>query len=121
VYQDAFTYWLKRELKPADNVLVPGRNESVMFAGIEHNFHGDKGPNGSRGSDLNLSKLGVKVNKAHSHAPAILGPLFSAGTTTFLDPPFTHGSPSSWLNSDILTYRNGKRTLIHYIDGRYKL
>jgi hypothetical protein len=120
-YDDAFTHWMRRLLKPEDNVQLPSRGDSVMIAGIEHNFHGDKGPNGARGSVLNMSKLGVKVNIGHVHAPAILGPLYAAGTSTYLDPPYTRGHPGGWLNTDILTYRNGKRTLINYIGGKYRL
>lgn len=118
---DAFTYWLRQSLAPADMVETPGRSASVMLAGVENGYHGDKGPNGARGSVLNMSKLGVKINMAHVHAPAILGPLFAAGTTTHLDPTYTHGHPGAWLHSDILTYYNGKRTLVTYIDGKYRL
>lgn len=119
-YDDAFSYCVKSNITPDDNIEVPGRGSSVMIAGIEHNYHGDKGPSGVRGTITNLSKIGVKLNIGDKHSPAILGPLYCAGTSTFLDPPYTRGHPGSWLNTDILTYANGKRTLVNYIDGAWR-
>ena len=30
------------------------------------------------------------------------------------------GSPSSWLHTDALIYRNGKRTLLNIIEGNWR-
>lgn len=78
---------------------------------IECSYHGDKGPNGSRGSKNNLSKNGSKVNIGHSHTAGIKQGAYQAGVMANMDLGYNEG-PSSWSRSLILTYGNGKRTIV---------
>ena len=68
-YPDAFQIWLKRaKLKGVRCLDV---DESLLVGGIELGMHGDKGPNGARGSVRNLARIGVKSITGHGHAPEI--------------------------------------------------
>jgi hypothetical protein len=117
---DPFTYWARRWAK-AKNVKYLDRDDSYQVAGgIELGLHGDRGPNGSRGSAKNLRRIGVRSVIGHSHTPAIDEGAYQTGTSTGLKLEYTSG-PSSWLNTHCIVYPNGKRSLINIIDGRWKL
>lgn len=109
---DAWKYWADK-LIDSDRVFVMRRDESLNILGVEHGFHGDKGANGSRGSTRSFSRIGVKVTKGHSHGPEIVDGCYSVGHS--LDETkvgYIKGAPSSWLNSHVVQYASGKRTLI---------
>ena len=118
-YLDPFEYWVNK-LKGKSNVTVLKRNESLIIGGNECGLHGDKGPNGARGSLKNLSRLGVKAIAGHTHVPGIEEGLYQVGTSSVLRLEYTHG-PSSWQNTHSVVYANGKRALITIIDGRWRL
>lgn len=77
---------------------------------IECSLHGDRGPNGSRGSTANLSTLSCKISKGHDHSASIRDGVYSAGTCA-LQQGYNHG-PTTWSVSHILTYPNGKRCIL---------
>jgi hypothetical protein len=82
--------------------------------GIECGEHGDDGQNGARGSTAGYASIGRKMNKGHDHTAGIIDGVYSAGTARVFRigrSDYTHG-PSSWSHSDIVTYKNGKRTII---------
>lgn len=85
--------------------------------GIEGGWHGDLGPNGSRGAPIKLARLGRKSNTGHTHTACIIDGIYVAGTSSILDPKYVRG-PSSWSHSDIVTYRNGKRAILTIWAGR---
>ena len=87
--------------------------------GIQCGLHGDRGPNGTRGSSHSLSKIGCKANIGHSHSAGIIDGLYTAGTCTDRKLSYTSG-PSSWSQSDIVTYQTGKRAIITKIRGKYR-
>ncbi len=93
-------------------------DESFVLGGAENGLHGDKGPNGSRGSTRGLTKLGRKVNKAHDHTAAIRDQVFSAGACSmrfhFMDGPNTHSV------SHIVGYRNGARAIMTMFAGKWR-
>ena len=116
---NAFEYWFRQWAGAFTNVNFLGRDEPLIVKGVALHFHGDKGTNGSRGSLLQYSKLGVKSVIGHSHTPGIKDGAMQVGVTAGLD----HGynlTPSSWLNSHAILYNNGKRALINVIDGRWR-
>ncbi len=96
------------------------RDEDYKVAGIELGNHGDKGPNGSRGSIKNLEKAYGKAVIGHSHTPGILRGIWQVGTSSLLDLGYNVG-PSSWVHCSCILYPNGQRQLINFIDGKYKL
>jgi len=115
-YPSALHVWAK-EFIP--DVTMLGRRGSYVVADIECIYHGDVGLNGARGSILAFSKIGVKTNIAHSHTPGIVGGCHQAGTSTVLDLEYAKG-PSSWMNTHIVIYANGKRVLLTVIDGEWR-
>lgn len=118
-YSDPFLYWVNR-LKGDADIHALARDESFKLADIECGLHGHEGPNGSRGTLRNLSRLGGKVISGHSHTPGIQEGHYQVGTSTPLRLEYTSG-PSSWQNAHAVVYANGKRSLILVIDGRWRV
>lgn len=90
-----------------------GASHSILRdrgGGIECGAHGHLGPNGSRGTTASLSKTSVKINKGHDHTATVLDGVYSAGVCG--DDPLFNKGPSSHSPSHIVTYPNGKRTII---------
>ena len=86
--------------------------ETSKNAGIELGLHGDIAANGAKGSGArSFRNIGMRANIGHTHTAAIFQGVFVAGTMSKLDMDYNKG-PSSWSHSDILTYPNGKRTII---------
>jgi len=79
--------------------------------GIECGDHGDLGVNGSRGNPRAFTRMGRKRNIGHFHGPGIYKGVYVGGTSGTLTPDWTAG-PSTWSNSDIITYKNGKRAIL---------
>ncbi len=117
-YPDPFTLLIQR--RNNERVVALCRDDSYRIAGIEVGMHGDIGPNGARGSRKNLRRVGVKSVIGHSHAPGIDEGCYQVGTSTLLRLEYNHG-PSGWLNADCLILENGKRQIIIYIDGKYRI
>jgi hypothetical protein len=114
-----FTHWVNK-LKSGNHIQCLERDESFMLGGIELSMHGDKGPNGARGSIMNLRRVGVKTIIGHSHTPGIEEGAYQCGTSTGLRLDYNSG-PSSWLNAHCVLYGNGKRALLPIIDGEWRL
>ena len=110
-----FTHWVDK-LKANAPITCLERDESFVLGGIELSMHGDKGPNGSRGTRNNLNRIGVKTIVGHSHSPGINEGCYQAGTSTPLRVEYNSG-PSSWLNAHVILYANGKRAILPIVDG----
>lgn len=87
--------------------------------GIECGHHGDKGANGSRGALNQFARTGRKTNTGDSHSAGIMDGAYRAGVTGDLDHGYNEGM-SSWSNTHIVTYENGKRTLITCWNGKWR-
>lgn len=92
-------------------------NPNVVFdiLNIDVSQHGDKGPNGARGSAKSFAKTGWKTVIGHGHTPAIEKGAYVAGV---------HGQGeyakgySSWAEVDVIIYHNGKRGMLFTIGGK---
>lgn len=119
---DIFRWALSRHANLDEIVFVP-RNGSYLvcqqYGGIELGQHGDEGPNGARGSPLNLSRVAVRMNIGHVHSPSILDGVYAAGLSGLLDQDYNSG-PTSWSHTHVVTYPNGKRTLLTMRDGAWR-
>ena len=115
-YPSPFPYWLK---KYASDVRVLGGDESLVVCGVELGMHGDRGPNGARGSARNLRRIGVRSIIGHSHSPEIAEGCYQTGTSTRLRLEYNSG-PSSWLNAHVVLNADGKRQLVIIVDGRFR-
>lgn len=115
---DPFHYWARRLLPNTEAVFL-ARDESHSVRGIECGFHGDVGPNGSRGSVEGFKRIGVKSVIGHAHSPAIEEGCYQVGTNSRLKLEYNTG-PSGWMHTDCVIYENGKRSLLHIIDGKWR-
>ncbi|MGK7894040.1 MAG: hypothetical protein AB4372_10550 [Xenococcus sp. (in: cyanobacteria)] len=93
-------------------------DQSYKVQGIELGFHGHTGANGSRASSKQYARTGSKTVIGHQHQPSIVEGCYTVGTSTYLSLGYTKGL-SSWLNTHCLIYENGKRQLIHLIEGEF--
>ena len=121
---DPFEFWCKhpdqqRGLSNVDNTIFLHRDASYVIEGIEVGFHGDRGPNGSRGSAKAFTKIGPKTVIGHSHSPRIEEGVYQVGVSARLDLEYVSG-PSSWMHTHCIIYPDGKRTLIHIINGKWR-
>ncbi len=118
-YADPFAYWVEK-LKGAAEIRCLGADESFKLADIECGLHGHRGPNGSKGTLKNLSRLGARTITGHSHTPGIEEGGYAVGTSTPLRLEYTSG-PSSWLNAHVVTYASGKRAILVIVDGSWRV
>ncbi len=116
-YPRPFKYWVDRAGVPG---LVCLGSEELSVAGILCSMHGDRGPNGARGSAKNLRRIGVKSVIGHSHSPGISEGCYQVGTSSRLKLEYNVG-PSGWLNCHCIIHADGKRQLVTIIEGRYRL
>ena len=116
-YPEAFGYWLRQA--ELSNCKVLDIDESFMLADVELGMHGNLGPNGVRGSILNLRRISNKSIIGHSHTPGIEEGCYQVGTNTYLRLEYTHGA-SSWLNADCVLNADGKRQLLIIVDGKWR-
>ncbi|MFM9974520.1 MAG: hypothetical protein ACKVON_08105 [Beijerinckiaceae bacterium] len=110
----------------------PGRFDDVAFVnegggyiicheagGIECGAHGHLGANGSKGTMSGLARVSGKANFGDKHSPAIVDGAYFAGTSSLLRLGYNKG-PSSWRHGHIVTYANGKRTIITMQGGKWR-
>lgn len=118
-YPSPFPYCI--ELRGLSNVHCLSLGESLVIEKTQCGYHGHKGPNGARGSIKNMSRLGDKVAIAHGHGPGANGGARQVGHNAKQSQPYTLGSPSSWMHTDLLIYKGGKSQLITIIAGKHRL
>lgn len=116
---DPFKYWMDKLMSSPAGMkwLKPG--ESFSRHAVEFGYHGHKGPNGARGSTKGFANIGAKVTKGHSHGAEIIDGAHSVGVSGRLDMGYNMDSPSAWSQSHEILYANGKRALVHCVDGRF--
>jgi hypothetical protein len=102
-----------------DRVLFHDRRESLKILGVEVSMHGDKGPNGAKGSPNGFSRLPFKSIVGHSHSPSIRLGCYTVGTSSRFDLNYT-GGPSSWMHTHCIIWPNGKRQMINIINGSWR-
>lgn len=124
--------WALREKADLMNVIFLKEDDSFVICndakkeelnrivgGIECGIHGHRGPNGARGNSRQFKQIGRKVNLGHSHSAAIIDGVYVAGVSGKLDMDYNKG-PSTWSHSHIVTYQNGKRTIVTIKDGKWR-
>lgn len=116
-YPRPFKYWV--DSMQLRNITCLG-GEDLVVAGVLLSMHGDRGPNGARGSIKNLRRIGSKSVIGHSHSPGISEGTYQVGTSSKLRLEY-NGGPSGWLNTHCVLHADGKRQLITIIEGRYRL
>ena len=121
---DVFKWALQR----ADPTGLPGiifvpRNGSYIICqgagGIECAVHGHQGPNGSRGSPNAFTRVATKMITGHTHVAGILDGVYTAGLSGLFDQGYNDGA-SSWSQTHVVTYPNGRRTLLTMHGRRWR-
>lgn len=88
--------------------------------GIESGNHGHLGVNGAKAAPAQFAKMGRRQNSGHTHSACIIDGLFVAGVTGKPKRFKYRKGPSSWSQSDIATYSNGKRTILTKWRNKYR-
>lgn len=108
---DAFRFAMD-DIGPAKpNIRYLQEDESFVLRGIEFGMHGHLGPNGARGNPKAYRQIGRRANTGHTHSAGIIDGIYTAGVLATLNMGYNLG-PSSWSQSHIVTYPNGKRTIV---------
>lgn len=115
---DPFKYWGERLLTTPERCRFLSSNDSMILADVDVGSHGHEGANGARGSLKGYARLGAKSITGHSHTPGVYEGAMQVGTSSKLRMEYNKG-PSSWMHTHAILYANGKRTLVHCIDGRF--
>ncbi len=105
---------------PCDGVDFLREDESFMVLGIEKGMHGHLGANGAKGTPLAFTKMGPKATTGHTHSCGIRDGIYTSGTSSQLDMGYNKGL-SSWSHSHVLTYQNGKRTILTMQGEKWRL
>lgn len=95
------------------------QSESYIFTGIECGMHGHLGGNGARGNPRQFARMGHRANTGHTHSPGITDGIFTAGVSGSLDMGYNEGM-SSWARTHIVTYDNGRRTLVTMQGSKFR-
>lgn len=112
-----FVWWMKNH--DETNTLWLTNDYPFIVEGIYLGYHGDRGPNGSKGNIRSMSKIGAKTIIGHVHSPGIEKGCYQVGTSTYLKLEYTSG-PSSWHNTHALIHPNGKRQLVNIVGGEWR-
>ena len=110
---------------------VNSNMETVRFLRMDEDFkicgdiimssHGDLGSNGARPSIMSFKKLGQRITIGHQHQTSISQGVYCAGSCMATeDASYTKGA-SSWSISHVLTYSNGKRTVITQKGSKWRV
>lgn len=91
-------------------------DDRFLIRGIDCSQHGDRGPNGARGSARGFAQSGSKTMVGHSHTPQIEKGCYVVGVMS-PDLDYAKGL-SSWCNTHGIIYDNGKRALFNIIKGK---
>ena len=112
---DVFAWAIQQQAKrkgySIDRVQFIQEDQSLVMLGIEFGMHGHLGPNGARANPRSFRQIGRKANTGHTHSAGIIDGIWTAGVLGSLDMGYNKG-PSSWSCSHVLTYPNGKRSIV---------
>lgn len=101
-----------------DESFVICKGSEVERDGIECGLHGDRGPNGARGSSRNLAKLGRAVIKGHDHTATIRDNVYSVGACS-MEFPYMVG-PTAHSITHCVVFENGARQLVTMWKGQWR-
>lgn len=100
-----------------DGVEFVSDGQSLMLAGVEHAVHGDRGPDGRRGSIAQFESMGVDMTIGHFHSPAIRGGVYVAGLCS--NAIGYERGPTSRAVAHVITHSDGSRQHVFWEVGRY--
>ena len=110
--------WVLRESNPHVDFTLVDVDTPLEYYGCRYEFHGDKGVNGSKGTTVGLSRLGINISKAHTHSPGIHGRTHDLGNL-LLRADYATGA-TSWGNMAGLGHSDTNRQLITLVGDKYR-
>lgn len=96
-----------------------GRDDEYKVCGVDVSLHGDAAGNGARGGIEAFSVSGVPTVIGHGHSPKIRRNVHQVGCGAS-ELGYNKGH-SGWLASHCLIYPDGNKTMLHIIEGKWKL
>lgn len=112
-------YAMKKFVPGIEEVRFLSGIESYRIAGdIECGSHGNSGNGGARGSTRSHQIQGIKYNIGHQHSANIKDGVFVSGVSGELNMGYNAEGGSGWSHTHIVTYKNGKRTLVTLRGGK---
>jgi hypothetical protein len=88
--------------------------------GIECGEHGHLGPNGAKGAPMVFVKMARRANRGHTHTAGIIDGQYTAGVKGRPKRFKYRKGPSSWTQSDIVTFGNGKRQIVTWWNDNWR-
>lgn len=117
---DPFEMYIRKEHSDVyKNCQFIGRDEEFEIAGVDCGMHGDLGCNGSRGSVVNLTLGGKPFVVGHSHSPRIYRNGKQVGACAN-EMGYNKGY-SGWMATHCVIYPDGNSTLVHIVDGQWRI
>jgi len=116
---DPLEYWANKS-GLAKKAIFLKRSDTVSVKDYVLSMHGDKGSNGARGSLKGFDAIGSRSVTGHSHSPGKEKGAWRVGISCIYGLEYAVGSPSSWMQTGVIGYANGKCSLISCIDGSYR-
>lgn len=114
---DVFDWVIRRSNPSADFELV-NADKPLQVYGVFYNFHGDMGPNGSGGTTLGLSRLGLKISKSHDHGLWWIDDCISMGN--LIERAEYAKGPTSWVGAWHLGHSDGNRQVGLLVGDKYR-
>lgn len=103
-----------------NNLKVLDGQTPLVYHDTYYDQHGHQGVGGSKGSPAQFANLQFNVVIGHTHSPFIRCKAWGTGTSTNLVLDYNKGL-TRWLQTSILEYSNGTKTMINFIGSRYRL
>jgi hypothetical protein len=122
--EDDFTHFMTTFLpdgeRTTDNIIFLTRNDQILLGGADVTHHGDKVPNGSRGSPNAFARSFNKTTTGHSHSPFIQQGAWGVGVHAMeMTKQYAVGI-GSWMKMDVIHYADGGRCMITNINGKWR-
>ena len=116
---DPYAHAVRHAVPGLESTRFLAVDESYEVEGVELGLHGDRGPNGARGSPKSFRQLGRRAVTGHTHTPGIVDGVWTVGVSGALEQGYNHG-PSAWSHTHCLVYPSGKRALITMHGSRWR-
>lgn len=106
---------------PDHNITWLRKDQGFIVDGCEIGRHTHLGPKGTRNPTLQqLKKAYHNIVGGHSHCTEIDGDAIRVGTSSILNPVYTHGSPSDWTQSFAVGYEGGSKQVFFIFNGKWR-
>lgn len=91
-------------------------NKKFVIGETDVSQHGDRGPNGAKGTGKSFAKSGIKTITGHAHTPGIHKGNKTVGVSE-TDLPYAKGY-TTWMNTHAIIYPDGNSTLFSIIKDK---